>query len=205
MSKRVIRDDIDKLHDYGIWVPSRIIYIGSESSDGDSNEGGVDFLMAEKAVKNLLILDSASSEPITIILNNPGGDFYHGMAIYDAIKKCQSHVTARVFGYAMSMGSIILQAADERIMSPGSRQMIHYGQESFDGHSKTARKWLIESDKINDWMEQVYLTRLREKNPKFTLKRLKSMLDHDTFLTAQESVELGLADKVSKEGEGFGS
>lgn len=181
MSRKVTRDDIDKLHDYGIYVPSRTIYMGSEQSDNDMVESGTDYLMAERTIKNLHILDSASEQPITILMNNLGGDFYSGMAIYDAIRKCKSHVTIKVFGHAMSMGSVILQAGDERIMTPSARQMIHYGYDAVDGHSKTVRKWLIESDKINAWMESMYLEKIKEKQPNFSLKKLQKILDHDTF------------------------
>jgi ATP-dependent Clp protease protease subunit len=129
-------------------------------------------------------------------MNNIGGDEYHGFAIYDAIKNCKSIVTVKVFGHAMSMGSIILQAADERIMSPTSRQMIHYGTWGVHDHAKTAQKWAKEGEKIDTWMENMYLARIQEKNPAFNIKKLKNMLDHDTFLTPEESVELGLCDSI---------
>jgi len=196
MSKRLNRDDIDKWHDSGIYIPTRHIYIGSEQSDDDMNESGCDYLMAERAVKNLHVLESLSKEPITILMNNVGGDEYHGFAIYDAIRLCESHVTIKVLGHAMSMGSIILQAADERLMSETSRQMIHYGTWGVHDHAKTTQKWAKEGEKIDKWMEQMYLAKMKEKNPHFTLARLQRMLDHDTFLTAKESVECGLADKV---------
>ncbi|CAK9253113.1 unnamed protein product [Sphagnum jensenii] len=160
------------------------------------NEGGCDYLMAERAIKNIHILESVNKEPIFILMNNIGGDEYHGFAIYDAIKACESHVTIKVFGHAMSMGSIILQAADDRIMAPTSRQMIHYGTWGVVDHAKTTQKWAKEGEKIDKWIEQMYLAKMKEKNSHFTLARLQRMLDHDTFLTAKESVECGLADKV---------
>lgn len=196
MSRRVNRDDIDKFHDYGIYVPHRTIYMGSENVS-EENEGGVNALMAERNIKNLMILDGLSEEPITIIMNNIGGDVNHGLAIYDAVKSCRSHVTIKVFGHAMSMGSIILQAADERVMAPNSSQMIHYGTMSIDEkHARTAYKIAEENKRIDKWMEIMYLEKIREKNPRFQLTSLKRLLDHDTFLTAQQSLELGLADKI---------
>lgn len=196
MSKRLNRDDIDKWHDSGIYIPTRHIYIGSAHSDSEMEEGGCDYLMAERAVKNFHILESVNKEPITILFNNIGGDVNHGLAIYDAIRVCESHVTIKVFGHAMSMGSIILQAADERIMSVNASQMIHYGSLGLEKHTKTAYKIVDEFKRIDKWMEKMYLAKMKEKNPHFTLARLQRMLDHDTFLTAKQSVELGLADKV---------
>lgn len=201
MSKRLNRDDIDKWHDSGIYIPTRHIFIGSESYDLEHGESGCDGLMAERAVKNLHILESINKEPITILMNNIGGDEYHGFAIYDAIRLCESHVTVKILGHAMSMGSIILQAADSREMAPTSRQMIHYGTWGIHDHAKTSQKWAKEGEKIDKWMEQMYLEKIKEKNPHYTLARLQRALDHDTFLTAEESVALGLADKVLGEKE----
>lgn len=197
MSKKMNRDDIDKFHDYSLYIPGRTLYMGSEHiSDADFSESGVEATMAERQIKNLHILDIASDEPITIIMNNPGGDVNHGLAIYDAIRACRSHIIIKVFGHAMSMGSIILQAADERIMSENSSQMIHYGEFGVEKHAKTGYKIVDEFKRIDKWMERMYLEKIKEKQPHFTLARLQRMLDHDTFLSAKESVELGLADKV---------
>lgn len=196
MATRIDRHDIEKFHEYGIYVPTRSIYMGSEQFSVTEGESGTDGWMAERVVKNLHMLESLNHENITILMNNIGGDEYHGFAIYDAIKACKSHVTIKVMGHAMSMGSIILQAADERVMAPTSRQMLHYGTWGIHDHAKTAQKWAEEGKKIDSWMEQMYLSRIKEKQPRFTLEKLEKLLDHDTFLTADESVKLGLADKI---------
>lgn len=201
MSRRINRDDVDKFHDYSLYIPTRTIYMGSEHMSDEGAENGVDAIMAERQIKNLHILDNISQDEITIILNNPGGDVNHGLAIYDAIRACRSKVTIKVFGYAMSMGSIILQAGDERVMSPTSSQMIHYGAMAIDKEQKTVYKHTEEAKRIDRWMERMYLEKIREKHPQFSVQRLKGMLNHDTFLTAQQSVELGLADKVLGEEE----
>lgn len=193
---RVNRDDIDKLHDYGIYLPTRTIYMGSEDTSVDGDESGTDAKMAERLVKNLRVLDSQNAEPITIIMNNIGGYEYHGYAIYDAIVACRSKVTIEVLGHAMSMGSVILQAADERVMHPRARMMIHYGTWGYNGHAKTAQKWAEEGKFQDQQMEQIYMSRMLAKDPTFSLAKLKRMCDHDTFFSAREAVELGLADKV---------
>lgn len=201
MSKRINKDDIDRFHDYKLYIPSRTIYMGGEEHNITEGDSGTDGAMAERAIKNLLILDSMSQDPITIIMNNIGGDEYHGGAIMDAVATCKSYITIKVFGHAMSMGSLILQMADERIMAPTSSQMIHYGTWGAHDHAKTAQKIAKEGERLDKWMEQVYLKRIKEKHPHFTLPRLQRLLDHDTYLTAQQSVDLGLADKVLGEEE----
>jgi ATP-dependent Clp endopeptidase proteolytic subunit ClpP len=188
------RDDIDKLYDYDIFMPTRTIYVGSNSVY-EEGESGVNAELAERVIKALLILDQ-KEEPITIILNNPGGDFYHGMAIYDAIKACKSHITIKVYGMAMSMAAVILQAADKRVMMPNARFMIHYGESGFMGHAKTFDKWADEYKKLNSKMEQILLEKIKVKRPTFTIKELQKLLNHDTIYSALETINMGLADEV---------
>jgi ATP-dependent protease ClpP protease subunit len=136
--------------------------MGSAGYTYDESETGVDHLMAEFFIKGMHALEVKNKKPITILMNNPGGDWYHGMAIYDAIKCSQCHCTIRVYGHAMSMGSIILQAADRRIMMPNSRFMIHYGYDGKLGHAKIVYKWADEGKRVNWEMENIYLDRMLE-------------------------------------------
>jgi ATP-dependent Clp protease protease subunit len=201
MAAKFSLDEIDKLYEHDLFIPTRTIYMGSFGKDWEEHETGVDFTMAESVIKSLMILETIApkagqSDDITIIMNNPGGDWYHGMAIYDAIKSCPHHITIKVYAHAMSMGSIILQAADERVMMPNSRLMIHYGYSGHNNHSKVVQKWAEEDKKIASQMEAIYLEKIREKNPKFTVKKMREMLSFDTILSAEETVALGLADRV---------
>jgi len=58
------------------------------------------------------------------------------------------------------------------------------------------QRWARECERLDEWMEELYLERIREKKPRFSLEALRGLLDHDTFFTAVQSVELGLADVV---------
>ncbi len=192
---RVNRDDLDRFHDYGIYLPKRAIYMGSEIV-GEDDESGTDALMAERAIKSLMALDAQSNDEILIILNNLGGSTTHGLAIYDFIKSCNSHVTIKVFGSASSMGSVILQAGDTRIMSENSIQMVHYGFLGISGENKTVYKYSDEAKRVDKWMEKMYLHQIQIKQPLYKLGRLQRMLGNDTHLTARQSVDLGLCDFV---------
>lgn len=187
---RLNRDDIDKLYDYGIHIPTKTLI-----TVGDTDE-----IVAENIMKGLHVLDNIrQEEPITIKLNNCGGDEYHGMAIYDTIRACKSHVIIIGTGNVHSMGSIIFQAGDERIMTPNSKQLIHYGtplNADPELHAKSQWSWTEECKKFSLWMEQMYLDKIHEKHPEFKLKKLQDMLNFDKVLSAEEAVELGLADKV---------
>lgn len=157
-----ITRDLDKWFDLNVDTDTRTIFMGSTGYTYDDSETGVDHSMAEYFIKGMHTLECKNNKPITIIMNNPGGDWYHGMAIYDAIKCSSAECTIRVYGHAMSMGSIILQAADNRIMMPSSRFMIHYGSDGKSGHAKIVYKWADEGKRVNWEMENLYLERMLE-------------------------------------------
>lgn len=164
MAKKKTRGTIDNWFDLNLDEETRTIYMGSVSSDYEGNESGVDTFMAEFFIKGMHILNLTSNQPITIIMNNPGGDWYHGMAIFDAIQTSSSYCTILVYGHAMSMGSIILQAADHRVMMPNSRFMIHFGTDGKYSHSKIFEKWADEGKRINYDMENIYIQSLMKKD-----------------------------------------
>lgn len=223
------KDDIDQFMDNDIYIPTRTIYMGSVFLT-EEGESGTDHAMAESVIKALHILDNQCVEsrkgkrPINIIMNNIGGDEYHGMAIFDAIQNCKNHITIRVHGHAMSMGSIILQAADERVMTKNSRIMIHYGTFGIYDHSKISYKWTDEGKKFDLMMEDLFLDKIGDrklslekyltligrqeeipsgnaKNKKINIdrERLRRMLDYDTFIDAETALELNLIDKIEGE------
>lgn len=223
------KDDVDQFMDNDIYLPTRTLYMGSVDSDEDG-ESGVDHAMAEKIIKGLHILDNIDTEsrkgnkPIVIIMNNPGGDVYHGMAIYDSIANCKNHVTVKVCGHAMSMGSWILQAADQRIMTKNSKIMIHYGTDGGSNHSKISKKWTIEGDVINKTMEDMFLDKIgknkityeeylrligkydeeaakmhhskKKKLVEIDRCKLEQMLNFDTFFDAKIALKLNLIDTI---------
>jgi ATP-dependent protease ClpP protease subunit len=169
-------------------------------------------------------LDSQATngdKPITILMNNPGGDVYHGMAIFDAIQNCKNHVTVKAYGYVMSMGSIIIQAADYRTMSKNSKMMIHYGENGFHGHAKIAQKIVEDIKEFDRKMEDMFLEKMtgrkitieeyltlvdkKDEIPKGNAKnklieidreRLREMLNFDTFLTPKMALKLNLIDAI---------
>lgn len=223
---KLTKDDIDHFMDNDIYLPTRTIWMGSNSSD-ENGEAGVDYVMAERMGKTLHILDNFDTasrngeKPIHIMMNNVGGEVTHGMCIYDAIEGCKNHVTIKVYGHAMSMGSIILQAADRRVMTKNSRIMIHYGYGGVPSHQKTSYQWTNEEKKYDKWMEDLFLEKIgdskitiakyltligkHDKIPKgnaqnklvsIDREKLEKMLDFDTIIDAETALALNLIDEI---------
>ena len=198
MARKKDFDDIIVLHDYGLDITNRTIYISTEEIN-DGEESGVDAKLAERVIKNLRLLDSQAKEgdkPITLILSGNGGDWYSACAIYDAISLCKNEVIAIAYGSIMSAHSIIFQAADQRVMTKFATQMIHFGYFGAENHTKVFKSWAKESERIDGIMEDIYLNRIQEKKPDFKRKDLQKMLMVDSILDSAQSVEFGLADSI---------
>lgn len=194
--KSVIQENNEQFFDTSLDFKNRTIFLGSVEN-AHEDEPGVNWQMAERFLKGLHLLEAHSSMPIRIIMNNPGGAEYHGMAIFDAIRACRSHVTIDVYGMAMSMGGIILQAADHRRIAPNARFMFHYGTWAVpEDHPKTVYNWADEGKKFDAMMEQLFFEKMKKPEPRLILSRVKRMLDFDTIFSAEETVKWNLADEI---------
>lgn len=193
-------DKLALIHDYGLDIDNREIYlfgreeskIGVSEIDDLISEPGVDFMLSNQFIKNIRILEKKDA-PILVHMKTCGGMWQEGMAIYDAIKACPNHVTIVNYTHARSMSSIILQAADKRVMMPYSTFMFHEGTQGFQGTVKQLRTEYKESEKAMDQMLDIYVEAAGVKK-----KWLKSQMDkkEEVYLSADEAVEQGFADCV---------
>ena len=197
---KIVKDDTSIFMEFGFLSTTRTIYVGEvmETTDAAEWAGPTDFRLADRVLKAMHILEHnlQSRDAITLIVNNPGGDEYHGLAIYDAIKLSKCHITVKVMGHAMSMAGWFMQAADHRAMAPNATFLAHYGTAYFEGHSLDMERWAKENRRLNRLMEKHLLERIHEKHPKTTRAWLEQKIRFDLFLDAHQTVELGLADEV---------
>ena len=189
---------LDAWYNHHIDPVNRLIYFGSIESNFEE-ESGIDHRAAEYLIKSLAALDLAApdgDQPITIILSNTGGEIYAGMAAFDAIQMTKNEVHILVMGPCMSMAAVLLQAADRRILSPNSTLMIHSGVSGYWGHPEDLQRWAKEQKRLDEWCDTLFLNKIRQKHPKFSKKDVSKLVQFDTFLTAKQAVEYGLADAV---------
>jgi ATP-dependent Clp protease protease subunit len=185
MSK-LAKESIDRFFEHNLHVETRTLYLGDDESEGINGN------VASKVVKGLHLLGASPDKPITIYINSFGGCWFNGMAIYDAIKACPCEVTALVVGSAMSMGSIFLQAADNRVIYPNATIMVHDGYESrVDDTPKTFQNWAEYSKMSQRMMYEIYAE--RSGRPASFWRRKCAA---DLILSAKEAKELGLVDSI---------
>lgn len=193
-----IKDDIDRWFDFSYLPSQRLIYTGSREAETASGEGesGTDCQMAEFFIKAILHLNSISSKPIFVHMNNLGGSWDHGMAIYDSIRASTSHIYGICWGMAMSMGSIIAQACDSRIVAPHCTFMVHDGFNDLSGSRKSVEAWAKHTTKIRKRMYEIYFSRMKSAKPRITMEKIEALCSHDTIFTAEEAIDNGLGDWI---------
>lgn len=197
---------LNNIHDYNIDVDNREIYLHSYFADNDS-ESGIDYKCAVIFEKNLRHLNILSLDPILVHMHLPGGDWQDCLGMYDAIKASKAKVIILSYARAESSSSVLLQAADLRILMPNTNVLIHYGSFSLDGeHSKAAASSIQWNERECDKMIDIFTDRCinsniyKQKNWKRMMakKHIVSQLASkcDWILTAEEAVEYGFADGV---------
>ncbi len=168
--------------------------------------GPVEDNMANAIIAQLLFLESEDPDKdILLYINSPGGQVSAGLGIYDTMQFIKCDVSTVVIGQACSMGSFLAQAgaAGKRIVLPESRTMIHRVSSGTRGTSgsvyvqelqfEDAVRSMEESKKVNRRLTELYV---KHNTASKTYDEMSETMKFDTFLTAAEAVEWGLADKI---------
>ncbi len=169
---------------YSRLLKDRIIFLGS----------GVNDVVANSIIAQLLFLAAEDPEKdISLYINSPGGSITAGMAIYDTMQYIKPDVSTICVGMAASMGAFLLTAGakGKRYALPNSEVMIHQPLGGAEGQASDieirARRILKMRDKLNNILAE------RSGQP---LSRIEQDTDRDYFMSAVESQEYGLIDKV---------
>ena len=168
--------------------------------------GPVEDNMANLVVAQMLFLESEDpNADIHLYVNSPGGLVTAGLAIYDTMQFIKPDVSTIVMGQAASMGSFLAQAGapGKRYVLPQSRTMIHRVSSGTPGtrgsvhvqelQFEDARRSFEESQRINQRLTELYV---RHNTAGKTYEEMFETMKFDTFLSAEEAVTNGLADRV---------
>ncbi len=181
---------------YSRLLKDRVIFLNGEVEEN----------MANTVVAQLLFLESENSDlDIHMYINSPGGSVTAGLAIYDTMQFIKPDVCTYVMGQACSMGSFLAQAGapGKRFALPESRTMIHRVSSGTLGtrgsvhvqhlQFEDAKRHFEEAKRLNERLTQLYV---KHNTAGKTYQELFETMKFDTFLSAQEAVQNGLADKV---------
>ncbi|MBU6225345.1 MAG: ATP-dependent Clp endopeptidase proteolytic subunit ClpP [Burkholderiales bacterium] len=156
--------------------------------------GPVNDQTANLVVAQLLFLESENPDKdISLYINSPGGSVSAGMSIYDTMNFIKPHVSTLCIGMAASMGAFLLAAGEKgkRFSLPNSKVMIH---QPLGGTQGQATEIEIHAREILKTREQ--LNRILAERTGQPLEKIERDTERDYYLSAAESQEYGLIDKV---------
>ena len=169
---------------------SREIFLVDEVDPHSSNE----------LLKQLMYLEREDdTKEIKLYINSPGGEVISGLAVYDYISLMKAPVTTVCIGTAASMGAILFLAGQKRQMLPHTRLMIHdpsFARAEFGG--RKSHEIQHELDKLNETRES--LARIISEKTGKTIEEVYAVTADDTYYSAEEAIEFGLATEIIKKG-----
>jgi len=139
-------------------------------------------------------LQSVGPGPLVVEINSPGGNVWDGLAIYNMLRGRQAPVTTRVVGIAASIASIIALAGDSIEMADASLFMIHDPSGMVAGTSEDMRKMANALDQHAEILAGIYTKRTGK-----TSAQIRAAMTAETWFTAQEAIQFGLADKTTEQ------
>lgn len=131
---------------------------------------------------------------LNVFINSNGGSVFEGTAIYNQLKRHPAHKTVFIDGFACSIASVIAMAGDEVVMPRNALMMIHNMSMGVSGNSAELRKAADDLDIINNAGRQAYLLK---SNGKIEEQVLAELMDAETWLTAEQCIEYGFADRFA--------
>ena len=156
--------------------------------------GPVNDMSANLVVAQLLFLEAENPDKdISLYINSPGGSVTAGMSIYDTMQFIKADVSTLCIGQAASMGAFLLAAGakGKRFSLPNSRVMIHQPSGGFQGQSTDieihAKEILYLRARLNDILAH---------HTGKTAAEIDRDTERDNFMSATQSVEYGMIDKV---------
>lgn len=136
-------------------------------------------------------LGAITADEITVRLNSPGGDVFDGIAILNALRSHKATITVYVDGLAASAASFIAMAGDEIVMRRNSEMMIHDASSYGAGNAGDLRKRADDLDRVSNNIASIYAERTGG-----TTEEWRDFMLAETWYSAQEAVDAGLANRV---------
>jgi len=155
--------------------------------------GEINKELAEKVVKQLLLLEAEGEGPIKVLINSPGGDADAGYAIFDMIRFITPDVYTIGMGLVASAGALILLAApkERRIGLPNSNYLIH---QPLSGISGVATEIEIHARQIEKL--RIKINKLISEETGKPIEQVEIDTDRDCWLDVEEAVEYGMISKI---------
>ena len=163
--------------------------------------GEINKPLAERVVRQLLLLESEGDEPVKVFIDSPGGDADAGYAILDMIRFIKPEVYTIGMGLVASAGALILLASpkERRIGLPNSHYLIH---QPLSGMRGVATDIEIHAKEIERMRERI--NKLIAEETGQDLEKVQKDTDRDFWMNADEAQEYGLISRIVQKGADIG-
>lgn len=157
--------------------------------------GEIDKALAEKAIRQLILLEEEGDSPIRVFIDSPGGDADAGYAIFDMLRFVKPPVTMIGMGLVASAAAIILLAAprERRVGLPNSHYLIH---QPMSGTRGVATEIEIHARELEKLRQKI--NRLIADETGQPLDKVAHDTDRDYWMNAEEAVAYGLLARTLK-------
>ncbi len=135
-----------------------------------------------------------NGKALTVRINSYGGEVAEGLAIYNLLKSYPGEVTTICDGFACSAASVVFMAGAKRIMPRSSLLMIHNAWTWASGDADDLRKAADDLEKITQPSVEIYTS-----VSNLDADEIKSMMDAETWIDADEALDFGFATEISEE------
>lgn len=132
-----------------------------------------------------------AKNPVTVMINSPGGDMFDGLAIYNMLMGHKGEVTVKVLGLAASAASFIAMAGDKIQIAKSAFMMIHNAWVVAMGDRNDLREYADTLEPFDEAIAGIYADRSGME-----LKKVSALMDKESWLGGTAAVENGLADSV---------
>ena len=169
---------------YSRLLKDRIVLLGTPIDDS----------IANLVIAELLFLQSEDpKKDIDMYICSPGGSVTAGLAIYDVMQMLSCDVKTYCVGQAASMGAVLLSAGapGKRYALPNARIMIHSVSSGTEGKVEDMKLAVREANRLNDILAEILAA--TTGNP---LKKVKTDMERDFFMSAEEAKKYGLVDQI---------
>lgn len=140
-------------------------------------------------------LRAITAGTIHLRINSPGGSVFAARAMETALREHRARIVVHIDGWAASAASFIAMAGDEIVMSKGAMMMIHKGWTYMIGNADDMHAEAALLDKVDGTLVQTYVDRSGQSS-----EQVLEWMKAETWFTAQEAVEYGLADRIAEAG-----
>lgn len=178
---------------YGIDEQNRKVYFGTDLVTSDPDYvGGFNQSSCEFAIRSIERMIAANPKtPIEIHMNSYGGDPYSMLALYDVIQAATCQIKFFGKGAIMSAATWIMACCDERHLYPNTTVMVHDGWEATEANVTDFQIFTEESIRLRTILHNIYAD-----NSKMPVDFWEKVCQRDLYLTAEETIALGLADRI---------